>query len=325
MTKTTKPKNGLKVINAGFLTLLQDAGRNQVMHQGLANGGPMDKHAWAWANRLLGNAYNTPALEITFGGLQLTSQVATRIAITGAEVPFMINGQPQPLWSSINLMPGDKLKLEAPKAGLRSYLAVSGGFKVPQNLGGSCATLVREGTGGQNEDGQKVVEGDLLPCQSLTTKELAQQSFKVPAAKIPDYKKPLLLDVILGAQVDRFPAASLARFFNETYQISPQTDRMGARLDGPVLDVIGEKLISEGISLGAIQVTADGQPIILLNDRQTIGGYPKLGAVTPRSLDALAQRLPGSEVRFKAISLHQAQLREKEFLQFFISSYFSCL
>lgn len=317
MTKKTIPKHGLLVTNAGFLTLLQDAGRNQVMYQGLANGGAMDRHAWAWANRLLGNTYNTPTLEITFGGLQLESQVATRIAITGAEVPFTINGQAQPLWSSVNLMPGDKLKLDAPKAGLRSYLAVNGGFAVPQNLGSSCATLIREGTGGQYEDGKKVAAGDLLPCHALPVKDLKKPPFKVPADRVPDYKQPLLLDVILGAQVDRFPATSLARFFNETYQISPQTDRMGARLDGPKLEVIGEKLISEGISLGAIQVTADGQPIILLNDRQTIGGYPKIGAVTPRSLDALAQRMPGTEVRFKAISLHQAQLIEKQFLQFF--------
>lgn len=317
MNKPKQSPLGLKVMSAGFLTLLQDAGRNQVMHQGLANGGAMDRHAWAWANRLLGNAYNTPTLEITFGGLQLESQVATRIAITGAEVPFTINGQPQPLWSSINLMPGDKLQLDAPKTGLRSYLAVTGGFNVSQNLGGSCATLMREGTGGQNEDGQKVAAGDLLPCKALTSHALNQQAFKVPASRVPDYQAPLLLDVILGAQVDRFPAPSLEKFFNKAYQISPQTDRMGARLDGPALEVIGERLISEGISLGAIQVTADGQPIILLNDRQTIGGYPKLGAVTPRSLDALAQRLPGSEVRFNAVSLYQAQLAEREFLQFF--------
>lgn len=317
MNKPLSKQKGLRVIKAGFLTLLQDAGRSQVMHQGLAAGGAMDRHAWAWANRLLGNGYNTPSLEITFGGLQLESQVATRFAITGAEVAFTINGQPQPLWKSLNLQPGDKLQLDAPKTGLRSYLAVSGGFTVPQNLGGSCATLVREGTGGQYENGQKVAEGDLLPCKSLTAKELIQQPFKVPTNKIPDYKQPLVLDVILGAQVDRFPAASLARFFNEAYRISPQSDRMGARLDGPALEVLGERLISEGISLGAIQVTADGQPIILLNDRQTIGGYPKLGAVTPRSLDALAQGLPGSEVRFKPVSLYQAQLAEREFLQFF--------
>lgn len=309
---------GLKVLKAGFLSLLQDAGRKQVMHQGLANGGAMDRQAWAWANHLLGNVYNTPSLEVTFGGLQLESTLATQIVVTGAEVAFTINGQPQPLWANLSLLPGDKLQLDAPKTGLRSYLAVSGGFLVPQNLGGSCATLVREGTGGQYEDGKKVADGDFLPCLSLAAKELSQLSRKVPAKWIPDYQQPLVLDVILGAQLDRFPASSLAKFFNETYRISPQTDRMGARLDGPRLEVIGERLISEGISLGAIQVTADGQPIILLNDRQTIGGYPKLGAVTPRSLDALAQRLPGSELRFRAISLHQAQLQEKEFLQFFI-------
>ncbi|WP_265733881.1 hypothetical protein [Marinobacter sp. X15-166B] len=140
---------------------------------------------------------------------------------------------------------------------------------------------------------------------------------RVPEHWIPDYRQPLTLDVVVGAQADRFPATSLARFFDQPYRLSAQTDRMGARLDGPALTVMGERLISEGISLGAIQVTTDGQPIILLNDRQTIGGYPKLGAVTPRSLDALAQRPPGTELRFRAISLHDAQLRERAFLQFF--------
>lgn len=320
MTKPeAQPRQGLQIVKAGFLTLLQDAGRSQVMDQGLATGGAMDRHAWAWANRLLGNAYHTPALEITFAGLQLVSRVATRIAITGAQVPLTLNGQPQPLWASINLAPGDQLQLGVPKTGLRSYLAVSGGFTVPQNLGGSCATVMREGTGGQYENGQKVADGDLLPCRSLTGGELSQLSFRVPAEMIPDYQQPLVLEVILGAQVDRFPARSLARFFTETYHLSPHSDRMGARIDGPRLEVIGEQLISEGISLGAIQVTADGQPIILLNDRQTIGGYPKLGAVTHRSLDALAQRLPGSAVHFRAVSLHQAQLEEREFLRFFNS------
>lgn len=312
-------KHGLRVIKAGFLTLFQDSGRNQVMHQGLASGGAMDRHAWAWANRLLGNPYNTPTLEVTFGGLLLESQIATRIAITGAATPCTINDEPQPLWSTLSLRPGDKLQLGAPKTGLRSYVAVSGGFDVPQSLGGSCATLVREGTGGQHENGQPVRDGDVLPATlKLSGQDLAQPPRRVPAPWVPDYRQPLVLDVVTGAQIDRFPAESLRSFFTQPYKLSPQTDRMGARLDGPVLKVLGDRLISEGISLGAIQVTADGQPIILLNDRQTIGGYSKLGAVTPRSLDALAQRAPGSELRFQSVDLHDAQLSERQFLQFFI-------
>ncbi len=312
----TEQRRGLKVIKAGFLTLLQDAGRTQVMHQGLASGGAMDRHAWAWANRLLGNPYHTPTLEVTFGGLTLESQIATRIAVTGATVPCTINDTEQPLWTTLNLLPGDKLQLGAPKSGLRSYVAVSGGFTVPRGLGNSCATLVREGTGGQHENGQPVRDGDELPCADAK-QSAQQQPQRVPENWIPDYRQPLMLGVVLGAQVDRFPAASLARFFSEPYRLSTQTDRMGARLDGPTLDVIGERLVSEGISLGAIQVTADGQPIILLNDRQTIGGYPKLGAIAPRSLDALSQRPPGSELRFRVMALHEAQLNERTFLKFF--------
>lgn len=117
--------------------------------------------------------------------------------------------------------------------------------------------------------------------------------------------------------MDRFPAASLATFFSSVYTLTPQTDRMGARLKGPALEVLDTRLISEGTSLGAIQVPPDGQPIILLNDRQTIGGYPKPGTVTPRSLDALAQRPPGTQLRFRPVALHQAQQEERRFLEFF--------
>ncbi|WP_265733880.1 biotin-dependent carboxyltransferase family protein [Marinobacter sp. X15-166B] len=162
----TERSRGLKVIKAGFLTLLQDAGRTRVMHQGLASGGAMDRHAWAWANRLLGNAYHTPTLEVTFGSLELESRTTTRIAVTGAAVPCTINGNPHPLWRTLQLYPGDRLQLGTPKSGLRSYLAVSGGFAVTQGLGGSCATLVREGTGGLHDNGQPVRDGDELPCGS---------------------------------------------------------------------------------------------------------------------------------------------------------------
>lgn len=310
----TNKRTGLMIENAGFLSLLQDAGRTGVMHIGLANGGVMDRHAWAWGNYLLGNHYGAAALEITFGKIEFTSQLDTTIAVTGAEVECTVNQVPQRLWETLVLRAGDRVALSTPKTGLRSYLTVAGGFDVPPALGQSCATLHREKTGGLHNNGQPLKAGDLLPC-------LPDQPFspkrKVPASWIPDYQEGLVLDVVTGVQVDRFPALSLERFFNEEFTMSAQTDRMGARLEGPTLEVLGEGLISEGIGLGAIQVPANGLPIILLNDRQTIGGYPKLGAVVPRSLDALAQRQPGSSLWFRSVALHDAQKREQSFLKFF--------
>ncbi|WP_199457368.1 MULTISPECIES: biotin-dependent carboxyltransferase family protein [unclassified Marinobacter] len=305
---------GLIFTKPGFLSLLQDGGRRGVMHMGLTTGGAMDRHAWAWANRLLENSYGAPALEITFGGVEFTSNLDTQIAITGAEVQCKVNGDSRPLWSVINLKAGDRVSLTAPKSGIRSYLAVLEGFQLDSGLGDSCASFTREGLGGLHQDGRPLQEGDHLPCQPRVSQV---PNRKVPEHWKPDYKEDLVLSVIPGAQIDRFSASVLETFFGSTYTLTPQTDRMGARLKGPALKPAGTGLISEGTSLGAIQVPADGQPILLLNDRQTIGGYPKLGAVTPRSLDALAQRAPGTRLRFRPIALHEAQTEEKRFLGFF--------
>jgi biotin-dependent carboxylase-like uncharacterized protein len=305
---------GFVIENAGFLSLLQDGGRTGVMHMGLASGGVMDRHAWAWGNYLLGNAYGTAALEITFGKIEFVSQLDTKIAITGARVDCTVNRKAQPLWETVAIQAGDRVVLSTPKAGLRSYLTVAGGFAVPPALGQSCSTLHREKTGGLHNNGEPLKAGDLLPC---TPGMAFGPKRKVPAGWIPDYTRKLILDVVSGVQADRFPAASLERFFSEQYTMSAQTDRMGTRLEGPALEVLGERLISEGIGLGAVQVPANGLPIILLNDRQTIGGYPKLGAVVPRSLDALAQRQPGDSLQFRPVALHDAQRREQSFLRFF--------
>lgn len=305
---------GLSIIKPGFMTLLQDSGRRGVMYQGLACGGPMDRHAWAWANRLVGNPWHTAALEISFGGFECVTEASLQLAITGADTHLHVNGKPQPCWTALNLHPGDHLVLGRPVAGVRSYLAVQGGFALNPGPGSSNSTLVREGTGGLQGDGSALQAGDHLPCNPVKSHGVQRQ---MPGQWLPDYTAPLVLDVILGAQLDRFPSSTLHRFFSSCYTLTPHSDRMGARLSGPALEHYGQALISEGISLGAIQVPADGQPIILLQDRQTVGGYPKLGAVTPRSLDALAQRMPGSEVRFQPIALHEAQERERRFLVFF--------
>lgn len=281
---------------------------------GLTTSGAMDRHAWAWANHLLGNAFGTPALEITFGGMELTCELSTQIVVTGAEVKFTVNGKPKPLWSTVRVTSGDAVALSTPRSGVRCYLAVLGGFIVNTALGNSCATVLREGTGGLHQNGQPLSENDFLPCRPALTLVLNR---KIPSQWIPDYHEPLTLNVIPCAQVERFSDAALMAFFNNIYTLSPQADRMGARLTGPALEAADRQLISEGTSLGAIQVPADGQPIILLNDRQTIGGYPKLGAVTPRSLDALAQRPPGTQLRFRKTSLQEARQEERQFLAFF--------
>lgn len=308
---------GLRFTKPGFLTLLQDGGRQGVMHMGLAAGGAMDRHAWAWANHLLGNRYGAAGLEITFGGIEFVCDLDTQIALTGAEARLTVNGEPRPLWATVTVRAGDTIALSPPTSGVRNYLAVLGGFVADAGPGDSCATIVREGTGGLHRNGQAVAQNDVMPCRPGLR---FVPSRKIPDVWIPDYRADLYLQVIPCAQIDRFGAEALNTFFSNPYTLTPQADRMGARLRGPALNVSGKSLLSEGTSLGAIQVPTDGQPIILLNDRQTIGGYPKLGAVTPRSLDALAQRTPGSRLHFQPVPLHAAQLQERHFLMFFRAS-----
>lgn len=310
---------GMMVKRPGILALLQDAGRRGVMHFGLANGGVMDRHAWAWANHLLGNAWGAPAIEVTLGGMVLEVQSCTAIAVCGADLSLQLNGQPLPLWRVHRVEAGDQLSFGHPRQGMRAYLAVSGGFQVSQSLGHSCATVMREGTGGLKGDGQRLQAGDILPFAAQQPSDMLLAR-RVPDRWIPDYQADLALDVVLGAQADSFPAEALTQFFDQSWTVSTSSDRMGARLEGGAIQGLCERMISEGIGLGAIQVPADGQPIILLNDRQTVGGYPKLGAVTPRALDLLAQRQFGSPITFRSVPLHEAQCQERQFLNFFAST-----
>ncbi|MFB9887194.1 5-oxoprolinase subunit C family protein [Balneatrix alpica] len=306
---------GLKVLQAGPLALVQDGGRRGVMHTGLTQSGPLDRHAFAWANRLLGNPWRSPAVEITLGGLKLEAQVDTWVAVTGADLQLRLNGQPQPIWQSFMVKAGDVLQFAQPRQGLRAYLAVAGGLQLAPGLGGSCASVSREGLGGSRNDGQKLQSGEVLPCLSVREGQMR----RVPAQYVPDYQAEHALPVVLAAQWQHFSSAALQTFFNSDYLLSPRSDRMGARLQGPAVEVKLPGMVSEGIALGSIQIPADGQPIILLQDRQTIGGYPKLGVLTAAGISALAQRMPGAKLRFTPLSLFAAQQQERQFLSFFAS------
>ncbi len=304
--------SGLRVLNPGILSLVQDLGRFGHQHQGLSTGGAADEHAYLWVNRLLGNAPDAAAVEVSFGGLQLEAEVATRIAITGADLQPTLNGASVPSWQTLNLQPGDRLTFGYAKSGVRAYLAVQDGFDI-EPVFGSVATVMREQIGGLDGKGGKLAAGDLLPC----TTSSQRSRVAISPGQLPDYAQPLTLRVIEGHQRELFPAEALARFYREVYQISPQSDRMGVRLSGPELHPLADGIISEGISFGAVQVPKDGQPIILLKDRQTIGGYPKLGTVFALDAFMLSQRQPNTEVRFAPMPLHEAQLELQRFYRFF--------
>nr|WP_299239777.1 biotin-dependent carboxyltransferase family protein [uncultured Halomonas sp.] len=317
MTATVGKSVQLRVERAGPLALLQDAGRFGVRRLGVTQGGPADIHAWAWANHLLGNQWGAAALEITFGGLSLIAEGDARLALAGADLEATLDDEPLEPWSRFDVRAGQRLRFGSPKNGLRAYLAVPGGFLAEPVLG-SVAGVAREGLGGHDGQGGKLKKDDTLIFQPGHEEgELPE----VPSAgERPDYSRPARLALIPGAQIAEFDGGSLFAAFNRPWQVDDRADRMGVRLIGPELTCGVSSMISEGIGLGAVQVPPDGQPIVLLNDRQTIGGYPRLGALTPLACARLAQCLPGHEVRLHAQALSSAQAEYRHFLQIFPAS-----
>ncbi len=291
--------SGFKVLNPGMLTLLQDGGRYGQHRIGLTTGGPLDRFAMSWANRLVHNDSGLTAIEASFGGLKLESSINTLVAVTGGDQPLTINGVEKATWRSHRVEAGDIIELGFARQFCRSYLAVHDGFQVTPSFG-STATVVREGIGGLS--GGKLDAGDHLPARGTTEREclVLNDPTRTP------YQNDISVRVLPGYQVHQFPRLEQRRFFSGTYTVTERADRMGYRLEGPAIECDIKGILSEGICMGAIQVPADGQPIVLLQDRQTIGGYPKIGSALSLDTGRLAQLMPGATVRFEPVTPHAA-------------------
>jgi len=259
----------------------------------------MDPDAFAWCNRLLQNVPGATAIEVSFGGLQLEAQVDTYICVTGATMPLRLNNADKDLWRVHQVKAGDTITLDFAEHGSRAYLGVADGFQVPPSFG-STATVMREGIGGLN--GDKLGVNDILPCSRTS----GRRQLFLEAAHQPHYHNVTTVRVIPGYQQTSFNRLQQRRFFSHAYAVSDRCDRMGYRLEGPSVSCEIEGILSEGICYGAIQIPADGQPIVLLNDRQTIGGYPKIGSALSIDAAHLAQLKPGDTVHFTPISHHAA-------------------
>jgi biotin-dependent carboxylase-like uncharacterized protein len=290
----------MTVLQPGVLCLLQDSGRRGHHRLGLTNGGPLDTEAFHYCNRLLQNMPGSTVVEISIGGLQLKSGVDTFLCLTGASMPLSINGEKRGLWEVHRVRAGDTIRIDYAKTGCRGYLGVADGFAIEPSFG-STATVVRERIGGLR--GERLQAGDVLPCAAVA----ARKQYVLPAQDRPRYHTTLTVRVIPGYQQKYFPRREQRRFFGETFRVSEHSDRMGYRLEGPTIDCDLDGILSEGICFGAIQIPPDGQPIVLLNDRQTIGGYPKIGAALSLDAARLAQLVPGSTVHFAPITPHTAQ------------------
>ncbi len=274
--------------------LLQDKGRFGCRHLGVTQGGALDWVSMGWANWLLGNSLDAAVVEVGLGAFSLTCERDGTLAIAGADLGATLDGQPLPAWGTFKVRSGQRLAFAHPRQGVRAYLAAPGGFHGERQLG-SLSTVAREELGGLHADGKALAAGDRLRWQGEV-----RQLRDMPRKWIPDLNGEARLELILGAQAGDFSGQSLFDAFNSQWTVDTRADRMGVRLLGPALACKRQSMISEGIALGAVQVPPDGQPIVLLNDRQTIGGYPRLGALTPLAVARLAQCLPGATLRFVA-------------------------
>jgi biotin-dependent carboxylase-like uncharacterized protein len=292
--------SGLVVADPGLLTTVQDLGRFGHQRVGVPQSGPMDRAAFVVANRLVGNGDDAAGLECTIKGPRLEVRQTALVAVAGAAMGFTVNGQEAPAWTAIRVRPGDVLGFQMASAGCRAYLAVAGGIDVPLVLG-SRATYLRGRLGGFS--GRALQKGDVLPV-GVAAGGAAREGRAVPTALRPTYPAERECRVILGPQDDRFTPDGIRAFLDGPYDVTPQADRMGYRLKGPVIThARGHDIVSDGIPLGGIQVPGEGQPIVLLADRQTTGGYTKIATVIGVDIGAIGQTRPGQRIRFRQVTL----------------------
>ncbi len=300
----------IQIKQAGMLTTVQDLGRWGFGRFGMPVAGVMDEYAARVANILLGNKENTPVLEITLMGPTLTFDAETAFVVSGGDLQPHLNNAPITLWTVYQAQAGDTLSFAGLKNGCRTYLAVTGGFQV-ETVMGSASTYLRGKLGGY--DGRALKAGDVL----LTDQAESHKIFpgcSLPSNALP-HQNEETIRVILGPQDDAFTGQGIDVFLSEPYTVTNEADRMGYRLDGPKIEhKSGADIISDGIAPGAIQVPAHGTPIIMLADRQTTGGYTKIANVISVDLSTVAQKKPGEIIRFKQISIREAQqlYRERE-------------
>lgn len=302
----------LRVLQSHQGCQLQDLGRRRVASVGLTEGGVADVNAAIMANQLCGNDAHAAVLEISLGSFKIEAMCTVHVAVTGAVMPLTVNGQVQSRYQTLELTQGDVLALGYAKRGMRAYLAVRGGFASPMTFG-SASTVVREQLGGLT--GQALQAGDVLEALSPAECQTTVRMMSVAYQFQPKYPSVLRLDWVAGGQVSQFSESDVANFAQQWYRITPQADRMGYRLRGAGLFKSTDRaaaLLSEGICLGAIQLPPDGQPIVLMPDHQTIGGYAKIGALTRDSVSRLSQGQPGTLVQFNRIDIELAQQQRRQ-------------
>ncbi|WP_377887314.1 biotin-dependent carboxyltransferase family protein [Alkalihalobacillus sp. R86527] len=285
------------VVKPGVYTTYQDLGRTGYLKYGVPASGALDRFALQVGNILVGNRRNTAGIEITMQGPELVAEIDSVIAITGADLSPMINGERIPTWKSLTIKKGQILEFGRPKVGVRAYLTVNGGFEAEEYMG-SKSVYEPAGLGRKLEAGDELVGH---PQHQKTGIGLFH-------TEIPAYGREVEVRVVKGPHHEKLSPEVLNQFFKTNHEVSPQSNRMGYRLVSNGIKTNHEgDIISDAVPLGGIQLPANGEPIILLADRQTTGGYIRIGTVIGPDLPLIAQVPPGGTIRFKEVSVEEAQ------------------
>ncbi len=307
--------DGVRIEQPGLLATLQDLGRFGQQAQGVTEGGPMDERAFLWANRLLGNAFDAAQIEVTLGQFSLTFLRKTLFVVTGADYPLTLNKRPVKTWRVNQAQAGDTLTIGTNDSGLRCYVAVAGGFSAEPVLG-SIATVVRDRLGGLSQQGTPLAAGDVIA--TLPSPEQTLESRRPSSRVMTAVPSRPMLSLIPAAQFQQFSAAARDLLVQQTYQVTAKQDRMGIRLQGPQpLTEVPGNMISEPLPIGSVQVPPDGQPIVMMNDHQTLGGYPKIGVLSWTARSLLAQLPAGRKFQFRWLPLDEAQRELRQVRRFF--------
>ncbi|MGV3587080.1 MAG: biotin-dependent carboxyltransferase family protein [Adhaeribacter sp.] len=310
----------LKIMKPGLLTTIQDMGRLGYRQAGITTSGATDLMALRIANLLVANPSNAPALEITLIGPVILFEVDCLLALTGGNLSPTINGQPVKMWRPVYVAAGSLLAFTKPIAGCRAYLAIAGGFKLTKILG-SYATYLRAALGGLQGKALQTNNIILLNQPPAAARQLmlflrkkvanngfAAATWTLNATFYRTLAPNAVIRVIKGPEYEWFTPEAQRLFWEMPFRVTPESDRMGARLQGPVLHLHQpQELLSTAVTFGTVQVPVQGNPIVLLADHQTTGGYPRLAQVITADFSVLAQVKPGALIWFKEVYLPEAQ------------------
>ena len=292
-----------EAIDGGFLSTIQDHGRKGYLRYGVPHSGAIDPFAHRVSNILLGNPSDSATIEVTLPGARFKVLTDTIVAVTGADLGCELNNVRMEPWQPFPVPAGGILSFTSSHSGMRSYIAIVGGFETPLVLG-SRATYTRAKLGGLS--GRKLYMGDRLSSRVTEMPENIS-AFRCPQELIPTQSSHLELRVVLGPQDAYFTADGVETFLTASYRITDHADRTGYRLSGPpIAHKEGADILSDGNPLGAVQIAGDGMPMVLLADRGTTGGYTKIATVIGVDVPKLAQACPGDQVTFKEVGLDEA-------------------